>query len=41
MVEEKKTRETPPTYFRTNKFTEIFQTIVESYGVAQYREVRA
>mmetsp|Transcript_14644 Transcript_14644/g.46592 ORF Transcript_14644/g.46592 Transcript_14644/m.46592 type:complete len:765 (-) Transcript_14644:224-2518(-) len=32
------TRERPPTYFRTNKYTECFQDIVDSYGVARYRE---
>lgn len=29
----------PPTYFKLNKFTEVFQGIVESYGVAKYQEL--
>eukprot|EP01130_Rhizamoeba_saxonica_P015557 TRINITY_DN7019_c0_g1_i1.p1 TRINITY_DN7019_c0_g1~~TRINITY_DN7019_c0_g1_i1.p1 ORF type:complete len:814 (-),score=177.13 TRINITY_DN7019_c0_g1_i1:30-2471(-) len=33
------TRDTPPTYFETNKFTYGFQAIVNSYGVPRYREI--
>eukprot|EP01104_Vermistella_antarctica_P015518 TRINITY_DN5113_c0_g1_i1.p1 TRINITY_DN5113_c0_g1~~TRINITY_DN5113_c0_g1_i1.p1 ORF type:complete len:959 (-),score=225.36 TRINITY_DN5113_c0_g1_i1:9-2522(-) len=29
----------PPTYFPLNKFTSPFQGIVESYGIAYYREI--
>jgi len=39
IFKELNTKEMPPTFFQTNKVTEVFQDIVEAYGVARYREV--
>lgn len=39
ILHELRTSKTPPTFIRTNKFTEGFQTIMDSYGTARYQEI--
>lgn len=39
IVNQIKTNKVPPTYNKTNKFTEGFQTIINAYGTAKYQEV--
>ncbi|XP_054280334.1 V-type proton ATPase 116 kDa subunit a1-like [Macrosteles quadrilineatus] len=33
------TTEEPPTYYKTNRFTNAFHALIEAYGVGAYREV--
>ncbi|KAJ4295151.1 H(+)-transporting V0 sector ATPase subunit a [Kalmusia sp. IMI 367209] len=39
IVNQIKTTKTPPTYFKTNRFTLAFQTIIDAYGTIKYREI--
>ncbi|EEH20928.1 hypothetical protein PABG_03159 [Paracoccidioides brasiliensis Pb03] len=39
IVNQIRTNKTPPTYIKTNKFTEGFQTIINAYGTSKYGEV--
>ncbi|CAK67980.1 unnamed protein product (macronuclear) [Paramecium tetraurelia] len=38
-ISQKVPHTTPPTYFVLNEFTQVFQQIVNTYGIARYREI--
>ena len=39
IISEVRTGRTPPTYLRTNRFTEAFQAIINAYGTCTYKEI--
>lgn len=39
ILHELRTRKTPPTFYRVNKFSEAFQALMDSYGISAYQEV--
>lgn len=39
IVNQIRTNKTPPSYIKTNKFTEAFQVIINAYGTTKYGEV--
>lgn len=39
ILHELRTRKTPPTFYKVNKFSEGFQALMDSYGVSAYQEV--
>jgi V-type H+-transporting ATPase subunit a len=38
-LEEVKTKQTPPTYFETNKVTAVFQDMINAFAIPSYKEI--